>query len=298
MRASLAPHPLARAQLTGQANAAVGEQRVAARAASRARGDLGMWQRRGRDAYLAYMQKAQRIASEITALEGELRHAPVVRGGAPVPISVSATDARFAQAALPALAAIPASLWAKDPAAALHRLSGGEPLTPSQVLAVVQAAAREQAKGNGSIVDAGGGFLSTLTLGAVSIGDPNTARYRGGALAAMIPVDPAAFATDADRALARIEKVIEKPGLLARKSPADLVRELGPLPSNWHEGVLYQGTHEGQGWALREVGDNGKETGRYIRYHPGGGHHGPRPYWRVASPKTGKSDRIPAAPQQ
>ena len=28
-------------------------------------------------------------------------------------------------------------------------------------------------------------------------------------------------------------------------------------------------------------------TGKYIQWHPGGGHHGPDPYWKVSSPQGG-----------
>jgi hypothetical protein len=36
----------------------------------------------------------------------------------------------------------------------------------------------------------------------------------------------------------------------------------------------------------REVID-GKETGRQIQFHPGGGHHGPDSYWKVSSGEHG-----------
>ncbi len=72
--------------------------------------------------------------------------------------------------------------------------------------------------------------------------------------------------------------------------------QLGDTPPGWEEGTLGQGSHAGEGWTLREVGENGEPTGRVIRYHPGGGHHGPEPYWRVSSPDGGKSGIIPESP--
>ena len=49
-------------------------------------------------------------------------------------------------------------------------------------------------------------------------------------------------------------------------------------------GVLRRGTGRGGGVKLLERGRTGAFTGRQLRWHPGGGHHGPQPYWRVAGP--------------
>jgi hypothetical protein len=46
---------------------------------------------------------------------------------------------------------------------------------------------------------------------------------------------------------------------------------------------LGKGTHAGQGWVLREYNADGNTTGRIIQWHPGGGHHGALPYWKVSS---------------
>lgn len=62
------------------------------------------------------------------------------------------------------------------------------------------AQAEAQAKaGKGSLIDGAGGFVHAFTLGAVSFGNPHTARYRGGEDAAMIPVDPDSLVVDSDR---------------------------------------------------------------------------------------------------
>jgi hypothetical protein len=66
---------------------------------------------------------------------------------------------------------------------------------------------------------------------------------------------------------------------------------LGDSPG-WRVATLGRGSHQGQGWVLREYDDAGNPTGRVIRWHPGGGQHGPDPYWRVSSPTGGKSGII------
>jgi RHS repeat-associated protein len=70
------------------------------------------------------------------------------------------------------------------------------------------------------------------------------------------------------------------------KSPEEVEQEIGNTPG-WQAETLGKGTHEGQGWVFREYLPNGKASGRMIRWHPGGGHHGPEPYWTVTSPQGG-----------
>jgi len=55
----------------------------------------------------------------------------------------------------------------------------------------------------------------------------------------------------------------------------------------WDVGTLGKGSHAGQGMRALEVNAEGKMTGRAISWHPGGGHHGPSPYWKVSSPQGG-----------
>lgn len=62
----------------------------------------------------------------------------------------------------------------------------------------------------------------------------------------------------------------------------DMLRDLG-----WNVGTLGKGSHAGQGMRALEVNAEGKMTGRAISWHPGGGHHGPSPYWKVSSPQGG-----------
>ncbi len=61
-----------------------------------------------------------------------------------------------------------------------------------------------------------------------------------------------------------------------------------------HEAIVWidmktgsRGAHTGEGLALRETDAAGNLTGTLIRFHPGGGHHGPFPYWVVSSPGQG-----------
>jgi hypothetical protein len=198
-QASAAAHPQVQGDLVRQAKSAEAQQQAASNAANAAKGQLEAWEKRGRDAYHAYMQQAQATATQIQGLAQEIRSIPALPGGAPVPISVSPSNIAFAAAILPTAAGVPGSAWANNPGQEFRRLSG-RALTPSEVLAVYQLAEQEQAKGKGSLFDAAGGFLNTVTFGAVSFGDPNSPRYRGGEMAAMIPIDPESLVIDADKA--------------------------------------------------------------------------------------------------
>lgn len=204
-QASAAAHPKLHGELVAQARAAEGEHLAAAEAAASAQGELKFCQKRGRDADTGYSAQAGRVAQELAALEGQLGQPDVLGGGAPVPVAVTPADEKLALAALPRVAAIPASEWSRDPGEALRELTGGRPVTPGQVLALKRAAEREHAKGKGSIVDGLGGLAHTLTFGAVSFGDPLTSRYKGGQLAAFIPIDPESLVLDGDRGAGLVE---------------------------------------------------------------------------------------------
>ena len=84
--------------------------------------------------------------------------------------------------------------------------------------------------------------------------------------------------------------------LLRDLNSADLQLRLGGrIPPGWRIETLGRGAHQGQGFVLRQYTPRGNPTGRQIRWHPGGGHHGPDPYWRAIDANM-KSDVIPAAP--
>jgi hypothetical protein len=60
----------------------------------------------------------------------------------------------------------------------------------------------------------------------------------------------------------------------------DLFKKLKAV--GWIEEKLKKGGHEGLGYIIREpAGD------MFIEWHPGGGHHGPSPYWKFSSGITG-----------
>ena len=92
-------------------------------------------------------------------------------------------------------------------------------------------------------------------------------------------------------ALESVEDVVANPQLLSGRNPAQVQGLIGRTPG-WKVEGLGKGSREGQGWLLREYTERGQPTGRMIRWHPGGGHHGPDPYWRVTGGSYGKSEII------
>lgn len=56
-----------------------------------------------------------------------------------------------------------------------------------------------------------------------------------------------------------------------------------PLKKGGNAGILYK---QGGGFSMNPpAGTSG--SSRYILYHPGGGHHGDLPYYKVSSPEHG-----------
>jgi hypothetical protein len=96
------------------------------------------------------------------------------------------------------------------------------------------------------------------------------------------------FGKDAGKAAERevgaglrtMEDVMKNPKLLEGKSPQEVDRILGKTPG-WRRETLGKGSRKGQGYVLRHYNERGNPTGPQLRWHPGGGHHGPDPYWRV-----------------
>jgi len=97
-----------------------------------------------------------------------------------------------------------------------------------------------------------------------------------------------------EASLQRVSDIIDNPTVLDGMTPTEVREVVGSTPSGWREETLGRGSQAGNGWVLREYGPKDAPTGRVIRWHPGGGHHGDDPYWRVSSPGKGKSDIIPA----
>ena len=83
-----------------------------------------------------------------------------------------------------------------------------------------------------------------------------------------------------------IDNAFKNPNLLRGSSPEKIAQLVEGDPS-WEIGTLGRGAHAGQGLTIREVLPNGRYSGRMIQWHPGGGHHGPEPYWKVSSPEGG-----------
>lgn len=73
-----------------------------------------------------------------------------------------------------------------------------------------------------------------------------------------------------------------------RTSPETFLKRIGGVPDRWAQSGLGQGSHAGQGFKLAERNAAGALTGRQLRLHPGGGRHGPDPYWVFTSPTHGK----------
>jgi RHS repeat-associated protein len=92
-----------------------------------------------------------------------------------------------------------------------------------------------------------------------------------------------------------VEDVLANPTVLKGMAPEEVEQMIGNTPG-WKVERLAQGSKQGQGWVLREYSAQGNPTGRLIRWHPGGGHHGSFSYWRVSSGSGGKSGIIPGKP--
>jgi RHS repeat-associated protein len=78
-----------------------------------------------------------------------------------------------------------------------------------------------------------------------------------------------------------VDDVMGNPQILQNVS-LDALRSRVGTPEGWAWTRSFRGENAGKGWALREWGGS-DWTGRQIRWHPGGGRHGPNPYWRVTT---------------
>ena len=74
-----------------------------------------------------------------------------------------------------------------------------------------------------------------------------------------------------ERRINSVEDIVTDPGLLGNKTRKEVQGLVGATPVNWRVERLRRGGRKGKGWVLREYTRNGNETGRMIRYHPGGG---------------------------
>jgi hypothetical protein len=83
-----------------------------------------------------------------------------------------------------------------------------------------------------------------------------------------------------------LEDIFDDPQLLAGMTPQEVEAIVLATP-NWSMERLRRGSKAGRGYVFREYGPNGEPTDRLIQWHPGGGHHGPDPYWKVSSGQGG-----------
>lgn len=89
-QATAAPHPQAGAELARQARAAEADGQTTAQAADRVIGELAEWQRRGRQAFASYTDKADLTAAQILGLEQLLQPPKVLPSGARAPAPTGA----------------------------------------------------------------------------------------------------------------------------------------------------------------------------------------------------------------
>ena len=91
-----------------------------------------------------------------------------------------------------------------------------------------------------------------------------------------------------------LDDILQNPKLLKGDRFADVYATPDELEdvirqaqaAGWRRERLGRGRHKGQGLMLREV-KGGNITGRTAEWHPGGGHHGPYPYWKISSGERG-----------
>jgi RHS repeat-associated protein len=78
-----------------------------------------------------------------------------------------------------------------------------------------------------------------------------------------------------------IDTFIKNPRLLFGKSPGEVWAMLDGLGANWAIRPSNQGSHAGQGIKFVQITPGGEMTGVQVIWHPGGGHHGSPPYWKI-----------------
>jgi hypothetical protein len=132
--AAAAPDPISRSSYNQQATTAHIDQVNAQNAANTAATDLAAAQKRGHDAYEAYMQDATQLAGRIESAAGELRSVHGVHGAAPVPISVTPADVSMASAMMAGAGGLSGAANALQDPAEMRALACGQ-VDPGTVLA-------------------------------------------------------------------------------------------------------------------------------------------------------------------
>lgn len=99
-----------------------------------------------------------------------------------------------------------------------------------------------------------------------------------------------------DTKIKSTDDIFKNPEIIKDITPdklADLFRRDG-----WEVEALGRGSKagipfsEGGGMSIRKMGEGGEYIDKYIQYHPGGGHHGDSPYYKISSGSTG-AQRLP-----
>jgi len=131
-----------------------------------------------------------------------------------------------------------------------------------------------------------GGALIGATFGAAAPEATTAFFARSGVALGRGASAAGAAGSAAAKGIDKLDDVLGNPNVLRGKTPADLGQAAG-RSANWVQGTLGKGAHKGQGAVWREVNAAGNLTGRMIQWHPGGGHHGPNPYWKVSTGEGG-----------
>ncbi|WP_223779371.1 hypothetical protein [Streptomyces sp. 135] len=77
-----------------------------------------------------------------------------------------------------------------------------------------------------------------------------------------------------------LDDFFDTPSALAGGVKPSQVRPFFEGQKGWREeGLGGQSRSKGKGWVIREYNERGGTTGRMLRWHPGGGHHGDGAYW-------------------
>ncbi|MGH9826464.1 MAG: RHS repeat-associated core domain-containing protein, partial [Blastocatellia bacterium] len=100
------------------------------------------------------------------------------------------------------------------------------------------------------------------------------------------------FLASTDHSIESVEDIFKDPSVLRQKTPEDVAPKIRDTAGWKEETMRHSQSNPGGGWLFREYSQNGQPSGRMIQFHPGGGHHGPLPYWKVSS-ATGGTVRIP-----
>ncbi|WP_371810414.1 toxin TcdB middle/N-terminal domain-containing protein [Flavobacterium sp. 28A] len=116
--------------------------------------------------------------------------------------------------------------------------------------------------------------------GAYNFASHNSQEFNAGKLLSVFLEVGMFSIANSSASIRNIDDVMANPNLLRGKKPSDVSSTLEGT-SGWKVETLGKGSQKGNGWVLRHYNSKGNPTGPQIRWHPGGGHKGAKPYWRV-----------------